>query len=61
VPVKNGRTTADLGVETKGGTFTPLIERSTRVPATHSEIFTTSEDNQPTIRVSVPGHLRPRR
>ncbi len=53
VPVKNGKTATDLGIETKGGTFTPLIDRGTALPATHSEIFTTAEDNQPTIKVAV--------
>jgi molecular chaperone DnaK (HSP70) len=53
VPVEDGKTAADLGIETKGGTFTPLIDRGTAVPATHSEIFTTAEDNQPTIEINV--------
>jgi molecular chaperone DnaK (HSP70) len=53
VPVEGGKTAADLGIETKGGTFTPLIDRGTAVPATHNEIFTTAEDNQPTIKIDV--------
>jgi molecular chaperone DnaK (HSP70) len=53
VPVEGGQTTARLGIETQGGTFTPLIDRGTAVPATHSEIFTTAEDNQPTIKINV--------
>ena len=53
VPVNGGKTATDLGIETKGGTFTPLIDRGTALPATHSEIFTTAEDNQPTIEVDV--------
>jgi molecular chaperone DnaK (HSP70) len=53
VPVEGGRTTADLGIETKGGTFTPLIERSTAVPTNRTETFTTSEDNQTTIKIEV--------
>ena len=53
VPVEGGRTTADLGIETKGGTFTPLIERSTAVPSKRTETFTTFEDNQTTIRITV--------
>jgi molecular chaperone DnaK len=53
VPVEGGKTVADLGIETKGGTFTPLIDRGTAVPATHSEIFTTAEDDQPTIKINV--------
>ena len=53
VPIEDGKTAADLGIETKGGTFTPLIDRGTAVPATHSEIFTTAEDNQPTVKITV--------
>ena len=53
VPVTGGKTAADLGIEAKGGTFVPLIDRGTAVPATHSETFTTGEDNQPTIQVAV--------
>jgi molecular chaperone DnaK (HSP70) len=53
VPVKGGKIAADLGVQTKGGTFTPLIVRGTAVPAKHSEIFTTAEDNQPRIKIEV--------
>jgi molecular chaperone DnaK len=53
VPVDGGRTAVDLGIETKGGTFTPLIERFTAVPANRTETFTTSEDNQTTIRIDV--------
>jgi molecular chaperone DnaK (HSP70) len=53
VPVEGGKTATDLGIETKGGTFTPLIDRGTAVPATHKEIFTTAEDDQPTIKIYV--------
>ena len=53
VPVEGGKIAADLGIETQGGTFTPLIDRGTAVPATHSEIFTTAEDNQPTVKITV--------
>jgi len=53
MPVEGGKTTADLGIETKGGTFTPLIDRGTPVPAKHSEIFTTAQDNQATIKIEV--------
>jgi molecular chaperone DnaK len=53
VPVERGRTAADLGIETWGGMFTPLIARGTAVPATRSEVFTTADDNQPTIKVNV--------
>lgn len=53
VPVKGGKTTTDLGIGTKGGTFTPLIERGSVLPAKRTEIFTTAEDNQATIRIDV--------
>jgi molecular chaperone DnaK (HSP70) len=53
VPVGGGRTAADLGIETAGGMFTPLIARGTAVPATRSEVFTTADDYQPTIKISV--------
>lgn len=53
IPVKGGKIAADLGIETKGGMFTPLIERGATVPAKHSEIFSTAEDNQTTIPVAV--------
>ncbi|GIU99319.1 MAG: hypothetical protein KatS3mg014_0935 [Actinomycetota bacterium] len=39
-------TPLSLGVETKGGIFTKLIERNTTIPTRKSEIFTTAEDNQ---------------
>ncbi|HLL64935.1 MAG TPA: Hsp70 family protein [Micromonosporaceae bacterium] len=53
VPVRDGKTAADVGIETKGGTFTPLIDRDTVLPTTHNETFTTAEDNQPTINIDV--------
>jgi molecular chaperone DnaK (HSP70) len=53
VPVDGGKTATDLGIETKGGTFTPLVRRGSALPATHTEIFTTADDNQPTIKVDV--------
>src|SRR3954453_3454667 len=40
-----------LGVETKGGIFTKLIERNTTIPTRKSEIFTTADDNQTTVEV----------
>ena len=42
-----------LGVETKGGIFTKLIERNTTIPTRKSEIFTTAEDNQTTVEIHV--------
>ncbi len=42
-----------LGVETAGGVFTPLIERNTTIPCSHTEIFSTARDNQEMVRVHV--------
>ena len=42
-----------VGIETAGGTYTPLIERNTTIPCKKSEIFTTAQDNQPFVRVHV--------
>ncbi|MBA3739241.1 MAG: molecular chaperone DnaK [Actinobacteria bacterium] len=46
-------TPLSLGVETKGGIFTKLIERNTTIPTRKSEIFTTADDNQTTVEVHV--------
>src|SRR5438105_283194 len=46
-------TPLSLGIETKGGVFTRLIERNTTIPTRKSEIFTTAEDNQPSVEVHV--------
>ncbi len=46
-------TPLSLGIETAGGTYTPLIPRNTTVPCKQSEIFTTAQDNQPFVRVHV--------
>ncbi len=42
-----------LGIETKGGVFTKLIERNTTIPTRKAEIFSTAEDNQPSVEIHV--------
>ena len=46
-------TPLSLGIETKGGVFTKLIERNTTIPTRKSEVFSTAEDNQPSVGVHV--------
>ena len=52
-------TPLSLGVETKGGVFTPLIPRNTTVPCRKAQVFSTAEDNQPLVNVHVLQGERP--
>jgi molecular chaperone DnaK len=45
--------TGSVGIETRGGVFTPIIERGAPLPVRRSEIFTTAEDDQSSIKIAV--------
>lgn len=53
VALRNGATALAIGIETKGGTFTPLINSGTAVPCQRTEVFTTADDDQRSVKIRV--------
>lgn len=53
MPLRGGHTASAVGIETRGGHLTALISAGTAVPAARTEVFTTADDGQATIRISV--------
>jgi molecular chaperone DnaK len=53
VALRGGVTARAIGIETKGGTFTPLISSGTAVPCLLTEVFTTADDDQRDIKIRV--------
>ena len=52
-------TPLDIGIETLGGVFTPLIEKNSTIPCKRSQVFTTAADNQPAVTVQIATGNRP--
>src|SRR3712207_5410928 len=53
LPILLDVTPLTLGIETKGGVMTKLIERNTTIPTRKAEVFSTAEDNQPSVEIHV--------
>ena len=53
IEISNNKITSSIGLETLGGFFTKLIEKDTTVPTKKSQVFSTSEDNQPAVSIRV--------
>lgn len=53
VPLRGGATAHAVGIEVRGGLFIPVVEGGTRVPCARTETFTTADDGQPSIKVTV--------
>ncbi|MEV4411317.1 Hsp70 family protein [Catellatospora sp. NPDC049609] len=53
VPVRGGQTAHAVGIEVRGGLFVPVLPGGTAVPCERTEVFTTADDGQPSIKVTV--------